>query len=90
MPGSVPPQNNGVLKRAQNNRETVDAIPRSILELKLPIPIQTAIDSYTFSGGVKSDGTRLLMADLTAYQKNYTHKQNDKKVKFSAIKDGSE
>ena len=77
----------GFKKELENNRETVDAIPRSILELKLPIPVQTAIDSYTFSGGVKDDGTRLLMADLTAYQNNYTHKQADKKVKFLAIKD---
>lgn len=46
----------GFKKEQENKRETLGTIPRTILELKLPIPVQTAIDLYTFSGGVKSHG----------------------------------
>ena len=74
-------------KELENNRDAVDAIPRGVLELTLPIPVQTATDSFTFTGCVKGDGSRILIADLSAYQNSNTQKQADKKVKFSELKD---
>jgi hypothetical protein len=58
----------------ENNSDSVDAIPQAVIEIPLPIPVQTAIDSYKFVGGKKPDGSIFVIADLNAYQNSYTVK----------------
>ena len=70
----------------QNHRDSVDAIPQTVIEIPLPIPVQTATDSYKFVGGTrKTDGTRFMIVDLTAYQSSYSVKKSDMKVTFVEI-----
>jgi hypothetical protein len=69
----------------ENNRDSVDAIPQAVIEIHLPIPVQTDIDSYNFVGGRTPDGTRFVVADLKAYQTPYSVKKSDKKITFLDI-----
>lgn len=69
-------------KELQNNRASVDAVPRGAMELTLPIPVQTDSDTISHSGGKKEDGTMLLIVQLLAFQNAYTVKNIDRKVKF--------
>ncbi|EFX81855.1 hypothetical protein DAPPUDRAFT_102055 [Daphnia pulex] len=65
--------------------DSVYAIPQAVIEIPLPIPVQTAIDSYKFVGGKKPDGSIFVIADLNAYQNSYTVKKSDMKVTFVEI-----
>ncbi len=69
----------------ESNRDSIDAIPQGVIEIPLPIPVQTDIDSYNFVGGRKPDGTTFVVADLKAYQTSYTVKSSDKKITFVDI-----
>jgi len=69
-------------KELENNRATIDSIPRTRIQIKLPIPVQTATTSYTFFGGKQPDGSMFVFADMTAYQNTYSVKKSDKKVNF--------
>lgn len=71
-------------KELENHRDCVDEIPVGVIELSLPIPVQTAAESIKFQGGLK-DGHRIVMADLKAYAKPYLLKQADKIIKFDEL-----
>ena len=64
----------------EKNRRTIDQIPQGVIEFILPIAVQKAIGSFTFHGVKNSDGTRILIPDLMAFQDSYTVKQADKNV----------
>ena len=70
-------------KDLQVTRDHIDDTPRGVIELTLPISVQTAAKSFSHSGKKnKEDGSRVLVVELTAYQSSYTIKQEDKKIKF--------
>ena len=49
-----------------------------MIELTLPISVQTAAKSYSHSGKKrKEDGSRVLVVELTAYQSSYTIKPEE-------------
>ncbi|EFX73075.1 hypothetical protein DAPPUDRAFT_110089 [Daphnia pulex] len=43
----------------ENNRDSVDAISQAVIDIPLPIPVQTDIDSYKFVGGKSLTGLSL-------------------------------
>ena len=52
-----------------------------MIELTLPISVQTAAKSYSHSGKKrKEDGSRVLVVELTAYQSSYTIKPEENKI----------
>lgn len=64
----------------------MDAIPQAVIEIPLPIPVQTAKASYQFIGVKTPDGSAFGIADLTAYQNSYSVTKSDMKVTFVEIK----
>lgn len=70
-------------KDLQLNRERIDQNPTGSMELTLPISVQTA-ESSILRYGVRqqNDGSRVLIAELTAYQSMYTVKEEEDAVKF--------
>ena len=85
--GSLPkchPKLMAIRKELENNRQSIDDIPRGVIELNLPIPVQTATDSIKIQGGVK-EGCKVIIVDLKAYQHSYSVKQSDKVVKFEDL-----
>ena len=62
-------------KNLQDCRDTIDSTPKGVMELSLPIPVQTASDSITIKGGKQDDGTILLIVELMAFQTMYTVKK---------------
>ena len=68
-----------------NSRNSVDSVPQEVIEIPLPIPVQTAKNSYQFVGGKKPDGSMFIIADLTAYQNTYSAKKSDMRVTFVEI-----
>ncbi|KAI9556051.1 hypothetical protein GHT06_018618 [Daphnia sinensis] len=69
----------------ENNLDSVDAIPQAVIEVPLPIPVQTAKASYQFIGIKTPDGSAIMIADLTAYQNSYSVPKSDMKVTFVEI-----
>ncbi|KZR95949.1 Uncharacterized protein APZ42_009983, partial [Daphnia magna] len=60
-------------------------IPQAVIEIPLPIPVQTAKASYQFIGVKTPDGSAFVIADLTAYQNSYSVTKSDMKVTFVEI-----
>ncbi len=70
-------------KELHLNRERIDQTPMGSIELTLPISVQTAESSIERYGmRQKEDGSRVLIAELTAYQSMYTVKEEEDAVKF--------
>ena len=65
-----------------NHRDSIDAKPQGTIDISLPVPVLTSIDSYTFNGKRKPDGSLVLVADLKAYQDSYTIPHEKRKVDF--------
>lgn len=64
-------------------RPNVDSIPKAEIEIILPISVQTMSSSRSIRAVRKrSDGTRLLIVELMAYQTEYTVRKEDKQLKF--------
>ena len=70
-------------KDLQLNRERIDQNPIGTMELTLPISVQTA-ESFIERYGMRrqTDGSWVLIAELTAYQNVYTKKAEEDAVKF--------
>ena len=56
-------------KELENNRDSIDDIPQGVIEISLPIPVQTAPDAVKFQGCMKN-GHKIVTADLKAYHKS--------------------
>ena len=68
-------------KDLQVTRDHIDETTRGMIELTLPISVQTAAKSYSHSGKKrKEDGSRVLVVELTAYQSSYTIKPEENKI----------
>jgi len=52
-------------KELENNRDLIDDIPQGVIEISLPIPVQTAPDAVKFQGCMK-DGHKIVTADFKA------------------------
>ena len=61
-------------KELQNHRDSHELAPKCLMELTLPIPVQTAPNTITKWGRTKENGTQILIVKLTAYQSLYTVK----------------
>lgn len=69
----------------QNTRDCIDEAPKGMMELSLPISVQTVANSVKRMGKVKENGSLTLIVELSAYQNAYTVKQEDKKVVFEKV-----
>jgi hypothetical protein len=78
----VHPHFNALKEQLKNNRDSIDATPKGVMQIALPIAVQTAQDSFVFQGGKSPDGTLILKAEMSALQNAYTIKQEKKEVKF--------
>ena len=63
-------------------REKVDEAPKGVIEISIPITVQTDTATWTKDGIKRDDGSLVLMVELQAYQKTYTVKQTDTSVVF--------
>ena len=71
-------------KELHSRRETIDDTPTGVMELTLPISVQTSSDSITRLGGIKGDSL-LSIVELKAYQSAYTVKQTERKITFEEL-----
>jgi len=66
----------------QNHRETVDCIPKGVIDLTLPIPVQTVSESISKRGKKRDDGSCVMVVVLSAFENYYTVKKEEKRVSF--------
>ncbi len=71
-----------IKKGLHNTRESIDVLPKGVIDLNLPIAVQTAADTIKRRGKKKPDGTTVLIVELMAYESAYTVKQDDQKILF--------
>jgi len=61
----------------------VDSVPKAEIEVTLPISVQTTTASRSVRAVRKrSDGSRLLIVELMAYQAEYVVRNDEKQLKF--------
>ncbi len=64
-------------------RPNVDSVPKAEIEVTLPISVQTTTASRSVRAVRKrSDGSRLLIVELMAYQAEYVVRNDEKQLKF--------
>ena len=78
----VHPHFNALKEQLKNNRDSIDATPQGVIQIALPIAVQTGQNSFFFEGGKSADGTLILKAEMSALQNTYTIRQEKKEVKF--------
>ena len=78
----MPSENYGLKKGLQSNRSSIDKIPTGVMELKLPIAVQTVSSSIIRAGKRNEEGGTVVIFEMKAYQNLYTLKQKDVTVKF--------
>ncbi|KAJ6648088.1 hypothetical protein Bhyg_03313 [Pseudolycoriella hygida] len=66
----------------ENVRQQIDDAPEAIVEVKLPIHVQSSTDSFEFWGVKRDDGTMAIVAIFKGYSKAYSIKVVDSIVKF--------
>lgn len=69
-------------KGLQNTRDSIDEVPRDLIELNLPISVQTAANSISRTGKMKADGSLVLVVELRPTNLPHAVKIADKKVVF--------
>lgn len=79
------PKIEALKKDLEKCRSCIDQIPKGSIELTLPIPVQTIVNSVKITGKKTKDGTRFLIAELMGYQNAYMVKEKDKVVVFKDI-----
>ena len=73
-------QNYGVTNHA------IKSTPRGEITLHLPIPVETASDYISCSGGKTTDGSMIVIAELTAYQNSYSTVEHfEKTIEFEDL-----
>ncbi len=63
-------------------RQHKDQAPKGSIEITLPIPVQTAVNTIERGGQTRKDGSQAILVQLTAYQTSYTVKPEDGKIVF--------
>ncbi|KAJ6634577.1 hypothetical protein Bhyg_13151 [Pseudolycoriella hygida] len=63
-------------------RARVDASPEGVINVNLPIKVQTASDSWTKGGIKRDDGTHIAFAEFKGYIKDYNKKVEESHLIF--------
>lgn len=65
-----------------NVRKKIDAAPESMINVYLPMKVQTSVNSWKKWGIKRDDGCQTLIAVFTGYVKEYLKKASDEIVNF--------
>lgn len=66
----------------QNLTNGIDNVPESEIQVRLPIKVQTAPETWTKRGVSRDDGSQIVVAEFLGYVKGYKTKLCDSSVLF--------